>query len=66
MLIGALSVAFDIDSWPSLGINIVPLTIYIAICFKCKSETQIKAAQLLSVIYALVMMAVLVRANFRE
>lgn len=60
MLIGACSAAFGISTWASILLNITPLVIFILACLFAKSDTQIMLAQLFSVIYALIMMAVLV------
>ncbi len=38
----------------------VPISIYIVVCLYAKPDRQIQLAQLLSVLYALLMMAVLV------
>ncbi len=93
MLIGGVAIAFDVDNWVALVINLVmvglkykikrscgchhnvfniksliynvlnfqvPLVIYLVVCLAAKPDTQIMLAQLLSVVYALLMMAVLV------
>ena len=59
-LIGTFAIAFNLDNWTAFGVNLIPITIYIVVCLVCKPDTQIMLAQLLSIMYALVMMAVLV------
>eukprot|EP00095_Tigriopus_kingsejongensis_P011454 maker-scaffold271_size230452-snap-gene-0.8 protein:Tk11454 transcript:maker-scaffold271_size230452-snap-gene-0.8-mRNA-1 annotation:"isoform b" len=60
MLVGACGVAFSLATWTSFVINLVPMIIFILVCLLAKSDTQIIVAQILSIAYALVMMAVLV------
>ncbi|XP_067001405.2 chitin synthase chs-2 [Anabrus simplex] len=60
MLVGAFVVAFHIDNWTSFQYNIIPILIFMFICFVCKPNIQLFAAQVISAIYGLVMMAVLV------
>lgn len=60
MLVGAMNAVFHISNWDSFVINMVPIMIYIIICFTCKSEVQILVAQIMSAAYALLMMAVFV------
>ncbi|KAK2724897.1 hypothetical protein QYM36_001381, partial [Artemia franciscana] len=60
MLVGAFVAAFRIDNWTSFTYNLYPIVAFMFICFTCKSEWQLVAAQLLSAAYALIMMAVIV------
>lgn len=60
MLVGAMNAVFHISNWDSFTINMIPIVIYIIICFTCKSEVQILVAQIMSAAYALLMMAVFV------
>ncbi|PSN55453.1 hypothetical protein C0J52_05692 [Blattella germanica] len=60
MLVGAFNAAFKIDNWTSFIYNIIPILLYMGICFLCKSNVQLIAAKVISAIYGLVMMAVLV------
>lgn len=60
MLCGATSVAFGFSNWESFGINLAPLLIFVLTCLMTKSDVQVMVAQVLSVLYALVMMAVLI------
>lgn len=52
--------AFRIDNWTSFTYNIVPIFLFMFVCFTCKSEIQLMLAQILSTLYALIMMAVIV------
>lgn len=60
MLVGAMNAVFHISNWDSFVINMIPIMLYIIICFTCKSEVQILVAQIMSAAYALLMMAVFV------
>ncbi|XP_044020427.1 chitin synthase chs-2 isoform X2 [Aphidius gifuensis] len=60
MLVGAFVAAFKIDNWTSFYYNIIPILLFMLICFTCKAEIQLLCAQILSTIYAMVMMAVIV------
>ncbi|XP_055379222.1 chitin synthase chs-2 isoform X1 [Condylostylus longicornis] len=60
MLVGAFVAAFRIDNWTSFHYNIVPILLFMLVCFTCKSNIQLLLAQILSTMYALIMMAVIV------
>lgn len=60
MLVGAFVAAFRIDNWTSFYYNIIPILFFMLICFTCKSEIQLLCAQILSTVYAMIMMAVIV------
>ncbi|XP_074029888.1 hyaluronan synthase-like protein kkv isoform X2 [Leptinotarsa decemlineata] len=60
MLVGAFVAAFQIDNWTSFYYNIYPILFFMLVCFTCKSNLQLLAAQILSTGYALIMMAVIV------
>ncbi|XP_018562636.1 uncharacterized protein LOC108904526 isoform X1 [Anoplophora glabripennis] len=60
MLVGAFVAAFQIDNWTSFYYNIYPILFFMLVCFTCKSNIQLLAAQILSTGYALIMMAVIV------
>ncbi|CAG7817051.1 unnamed protein product [Allacma fusca] len=60
MLVGAFVAAFRIDNWTSFYWNIYPIFIFMFVCFTLKANIQLIVAQILSTLYALVMMAVIV------
>ncbi|XP_034230764.1 chitin synthase chs-2 isoform X3 [Thrips palmi] len=60
MLVGAFVAAFKIDNWTSFYYNIIPIMLFMLVCFTCKSNIQLRVAMLLSAFYALVMVAVVV------
>ncbi|XP_077301033.1 hyaluronan synthase-like protein kkv isoform X2 [Arctopsyche grandis] len=60
MLVGAFVAAFKIDNWTSFYYNIIPIILFMVICFTCKSSIQLFVAQILSTGYAMIMMAVIV------
>ncbi|XP_063977240.1 chitin synthase chs-2 isoform X2 [Diachasmimorpha longicaudata] len=60
MLVGAFVAAFKIDNWTSFYYNIFPILLFMVVCFTCKSSVQLLCAQILSTLYAMIMMAVIV------
>lgn len=60
MLVGALVAVFRISNFDSFIFNLIPILVFIIVCFTCKNETQILVAQIMSAAYALLMMAVFV------
>nr|XP_031837547.1 chitin synthase chs-2-like [Nomia melanderi] len=60
MMAGAFVAAFQIDNWSSFWYNLIPLLVFIVICFFCQDHIQLIVAEFISVIYALVMIIVLV------
>ena len=41
MLVGAFVAAFNIGNWPSFQYNIIPILIFMIVCFLCNSSTQV-------------------------
>ncbi|XP_048509220.1 chitin synthase chs-2 isoform X4 [Athalia rosae] len=60
MLVGAFVAAFRIDNWTSFYYNIIPILLFMVVCFTCKSNIQLFAAAVISIGYGLIMIAVLV------
>ncbi|XP_034938780.1 chitin synthase chs-2-like [Chelonus insularis] len=60
MLVGAFIAAFKIDNWSSFSYNLIPIMIFVIICFTSKSSIQLIVAAIISTIYGLVMIIVLV------
>ncbi|CAG5096672.1 Similar to Chitin synthase (Meloidogyne artiellia), partial [Cotesia congregata] len=60
MLVGAFVAAFRIDNWSSFYYNLIPIAIFVTICFFCKSDFQLIVAAIISTFYGLVMIVVLV------
>ncbi|KAL4217427.1 Chitin synthase 2 [Mactra antiquata] len=61
MILGAINMAYpDIDLWYALLLNVVPIAIFVGLCFRAKSDTQLTYAAILSTLYSLVMMIVIV------
>ncbi|XP_034944294.1 chitin synthase chs-2-like [Chelonus insularis] len=60
MLVGSFVVAFKIDDWSSLFYNLIPIIIFVVICFTSKASIQLKFAAIISTIYGLIMIIVLV------
>ncbi|KAK7493294.1 hypothetical protein BaRGS_00015420, partial [Batillaria attramentaria] len=61
LIVGALTAAFpEIPLFGSLLLNLIPVAIFIVLCFVCKTQTQLLYAAILSIAYSLLMMLVLV------
>ena len=60
MLVGALQAAFKMAFWDAFLFQLFPIIGFMAACQWTKKDVQLIIAQLLSVFYVLVMMAVLV------
>merc|ERR1719186_855799 len=60
MLIGAFNIAFGISNSNSLILNALLVGVFIISCCTMKSDHQIMIAQLLTVLYAIIMIAVYV------
>ncbi|XP_064173373.1 chitin synthase chs-2-like [Anguilla rostrata] len=59
MIAGSFIFVFSIDANISLILAILPPAIYLFLCFKLKSDTQITIAAVMSVLYAFLMLATL-------
>ena len=60
MIVGAFPFAFGWNAYASLGVNGAPLIVFILLCLFGKTKHQLFMAQVLSIIYALIMIAVYV------
>ncbi|XP_011705416.1 PREDICTED: uncharacterized protein LOC105460624 isoform X2 [Wasmannia auropunctata] len=60
MLVGAFVAAFHIDNWTSFWYNLIPIGVFVGVCFTCKERMQLLVAEIISAIYGLVMVIVLV------
>ncbi|XP_011874477.1 PREDICTED: uncharacterized protein LOC105565685 isoform X2 [Vollenhovia emeryi] len=60
MLVGAFVAAFHIDNWSSFWYNLIPIGVFVGVCFTCKERIQLLVAEIISAIYGLVMVIVLV------
>ncbi|KAK9527181.1 hypothetical protein VZT92_015838 [Zoarces viviparus] len=58
LIAGSLTFVIDIDSNVALVLAVIPPIIYLALCFKLKSDTQITIAGVMSIIYAFLMLVV--------
>lgn len=41
MLVGAFVAVFHIDNWTSFYYNIIPIVMFVFVCFTCKSNIQV-------------------------
>lgn len=60
MLVGAMNGALRASNGLSFALNGLPILLFIIVCFTAKNDVQILLAQILSTLYALLMLAVLV------
>ncbi|XP_025156934.1 chitin synthase chs-2 isoform X3 [Harpegnathos saltator] len=60
MLVGAFVAAFKIDNWTSFYYNIIPILLFMIVCFTCKANIQVIIAAIFSTLYGIVMTAVIV------
>lgn len=60
MMVSAIQAVFAVDIYSSFIWNFIPLSIFMTICYFCKQKYQLTAAFIISVLYSLIMMAVMV------
>ncbi|XP_041374239.1 chitin synthase chs-2-like [Gigantopelta aegis] len=60
LIVGAFNSVYHIDMTYAFVVNLVPVAIFVLLCFKAPNNAQLGYAAILSIIYALVMMVVLV------
>ncbi|XP_054166652.1 chitin synthase chs-2-like [Oppia nitens] len=60
MIVGAMNTTLSLSSDLCLLISGGPILVFIFVCFLCKSDTQIQVSLVLSIAYALLMLAVMV------
>ncbi|KAL8601460.1 hypothetical protein ACOMHN_000402 [Nucella lapillus] len=61
LVVGALTAAFpDIPLFGSFLLNLIPVSLFVLLCFVAKSQTQLLYGAILSMAYSLLMMLVLV------
>ncbi|XP_067686177.1 chitin synthase chs-2-like isoform X2 [Haliotis asinina] len=61
LIVGALTTAYpDIPLYGSFVINLIPIIIFVLLCFKTSTDVQLSFASLVSIVYSLLMMVVLV------
>lgn len=60
MLVGAFVAAFKIDNWTSFYYNIIPILLFMLVCFTCKANIQVFVAAIISTLYGMIMVAVIV------
>ncbi|XP_037651888.1 chitin synthase chs-2-like [Sebastes umbrosus] len=58
LIAGSLTFIFEIHASGALVLAVIPPVIYLALCFKLKSDTQITVAAFMSIIYAFLMLVV--------
>ncbi|XP_034400735.1 chitin synthase chs-2-like isoform X2 [Cyclopterus lumpus] len=58
LIAGSLTFVLTINNNSALVLAVIPPAIYIGLCFKLKSDTQIKVAAIMSIIYAFLMLVV--------
>lgn len=51
MLVGAFVAAFKIDNWTSFYYNIIPILLFMFVCFTCKASIQVSNSWLVIRLY---------------
>lgn len=65
MLVGASNTAFGFRNEYSFYFNFIPVLGFILVCFFAKTETQILVAQILSIFYVMLMLAVMISTGIQ-
>jgi len=60
MMVSAISAVFTVDIYTGFVYNAIPLTCFMLVCYFCKQKYQLIAAFIISIVYSLIMMAVMV------
>ena len=60
MMVSAMVAVFTVDIYSGFVWNFFPLCAFMLICYFCKQKYQLTAAFIISIIYSLIMMAVMV------
>ncbi|CAG4944603.1 unnamed protein product [Colias eurytheme] len=60
MMIGAINAITGLSNLQALILNAVPVFLFILVCMTCKSDTQLKLANLITCLYAMIMMIVII------
>lgn len=60
MMVSAIVAVFAVDNYTSFVWNFIPLSTFMMICYFCKQKYQLMAAFIISIVYSLIMMAVMV------
>ena len=62
LIAGSYNRVLEIDLWESYLLSVIPVFLYVMLCLKAKTATQINVAAVLSSVYAIVMLLVTVGA----
>ncbi|XP_076280486.1 chitin synthase chs-2 isoform X3 [Lasioglossum baleicum] len=60
MMAGAFVTSFHIDNWTSFSLNLIPIIVFLIVCFFCEDRIQLIVAEIITILYSLVMIVVLV------
>ncbi|XP_041375063.1 uncharacterized protein LOC121387901 [Gigantopelta aegis] len=60
MIAGSYNEVLGIDMWQAYLMSVVPVLLYIILCLKAKTQTQVAVAAIMSSVYAIVMVIVVV------
>ncbi|OWR41051.1 chitin synthase [Danaus plexippus plexippus] len=60
MMIGAMNAITGLSNTNALLVNLVPVSIFLVVCMTCRSEFQLKLANFITCIYAMIMLMVIV------
>lgn len=60
MMVSAILAVFTVDIYTAFVWNFIPLCIFMMVCYFCKQKYQLLTAFVISIVYSLIMMAVMV------
>ncbi|XP_047545351.1 chitin synthase chs-2-like [Vanessa atalanta] len=60
MMIGAINALTGLSNIYALLLNLVPIFIFVVVCLTCKSEIQLQVANVITCVYAMIMLMVIV------
>lgn len=60
MMVSAIVAVFAVDNYTAFVWNFIPLSIFMTVCYFCKQKYQLMTAFIISIVYSLIMMAVMV------
>ncbi|XP_037866580.1 chitin synthase chs-2 [Bombyx mori] len=60
MMVGAMNSVTGMSNMQALILNLIPIGIYVAVCLTCKSEIQLMFANMITCVYAMIMMLVII------
>ena len=60
VIAGAFNTLFGLSIWEAIGYNAVPVILFCIACYYLDAKVQLKMAKLMTVVYVLLMLAVMI------